>query len=159
MWQLPFSRETRPGGARQKHSDKTHMRHIMHAQILADTDAVAGILRQTRSRPRKWENATRRSQRLRVSFGIRGGVQEMEAVSAIRTALSPAGMGRLIRAAGHDAPGISQKPEAEVRCCVMAGRTPKIDRTPAGCTDMLLFCRRFGIITLYQWTILIVPAE
>ena len=48
-----FSRETRPGGARQKHSDKTHMRHIMHAQILADTDAAAGILRQTRSRPRK----------------------------------------------------------------------------------------------------------
>ena len=40
-------------GARQKHSDKTHMRHIMRAQILADTDAAAGILRQTRSRPRK----------------------------------------------------------------------------------------------------------
>jgi len=40
---------------------------------------------------------------------------------------SAAGMGRIIRAAGHDAPGIPQKPEAEVRCCVMAGRTPKID--------------------------------
>jgi len=52
---------------------------------------------------------------------------------------SAAGMGRIIRAAGHDAPGIPQKPEAEVRCCVMAGRTPKIDRTPAERIDMLLF--------------------
>ena len=45
------------------------MRHIMHAQILADTDAATGILRQTRSRPRKYESATRRSQRLRVRTG------------------------------------------------------------------------------------------
>ena len=45
------------------------MRHIMHAQILADTDAAAGILRQTRSRPRKYENVTRGSQRLRVRKG------------------------------------------------------------------------------------------
>ena len=45
------------------------MRHIMHAQILADTDAAAGILRKTRSRPRKYESATRRSQRLRVRMG------------------------------------------------------------------------------------------
>lgn len=77
-------------------------------------------------------------------------VSERETVLAVRAALSAAGMGRIIRAAGHDAPGISQKPEAEVRCCVMAGRTLKIDRTPAGRTDMLLFCRRFGIIALYQ---------
>ena len=41
----------------------------MHAQILADTDAVAGILRQTRSRPRKYESVTRRSQKLRVRNG------------------------------------------------------------------------------------------
>ena len=45
------------------------MRHIMHAQILADTDAAAGILRQARSRPRKYESATRRSQRLCVRKG------------------------------------------------------------------------------------------
>ena len=77
----------------------------------------------------------------------------MEAASAIREALSVAGMGRLLRAAGHDAPGISQKPEAAVRCCVTAGRTSKIDRTPAERTDMLLFCRRFGIIALYKYPI------
>ena len=63
----------------------------------------------------------------------------MEAAPALRTALSAAGMGRIIRAAGHDAPGIPQKPETAVRCCVIAGRTLKIDRTPAGRTDMLLF--------------------
>ena len=93
---------------------------------------------------------TRRSQRLRVRKG--NCVGDPDGASA-------AGMGRIIRAAGHDAPGISQKPEAAVRCCVTAGRTSKIDRTPAGRTDMLLFCRRFGIIALYQRTILIVPAE
>ena len=132
----------------------------MHAQILADTDAAAGILRQTRSRPRKYESATRRSQKLRVSFGIRGGARvRTGSCAGDPDGASAAGMGRLLRAAGHDAPGISQKPEAEVRCCVTAGRTLKIDRTPAGRTDMLLFCRRFGIIALYQRTILIVPAE
>ena len=41
----------------------------MHAQILADMDAAAGILRQTRSRPRKYESVTRRSQKLRVRNG------------------------------------------------------------------------------------------
>ena len=73
---------------------------------------------------------TRRSQRLRVRKG--SCVGDPDGVPA-------ASMGRIIRAADHDAPGIPQKPEAEVRCCVMAGRTSKIDRTPAGRTDMLLF--------------------
>mgnify|MGYP000383471589 FL=1 len=105
-------------------------------------------------------NVTRRLQKLRVSFGIRGGVRVRKGnCVSDPDGASAAGMGRIIRAAGHDAPGISQKPEAAVRCCVTAGRTSKIDRTPAGRTDMLLFCRRFGIIALYQRTILIVPAE
>ena len=73
---------------------------------------------------------TRRSQRLCVRTGNCVGNPD---------GASAAGMGRLLRAAGHDAPGISQKPEAEVRCCVMAGRTLKIDRTSAERTDMLLF--------------------
>ena len=93
---------------------------------------------------------THGSQKLRVRMG--NCVGDPDGVPA-------AGMGRIIRAAGHDAPGISQKPEAAVRCCVTAGRTSKIDRTPAERTDMLLFCRRFGIIVLCQRTILIVPAE
>ena len=84
---------------------------------------------------------TRGSQKLRVRKG--NCVGDPGGVSA-------ADMGQIIRAAGHDAPGISPKPEAAVRCCVTAGRTLKIDRAPAERTDMLLFCRRFGIIALYQ---------
>ena len=109
--------------------------------MLVQGQTLSGILRQTRSRPRKYESATRRSQRLRVRKGNCAGAPD---------GASAAGMGRIIRAAGHDAPGISQKPEAEVRCCVMAGRTLKIDRTPAERADILLFCRRFGIIALCQ---------
>ena len=83
---------------------------------------------------------TRRSQKLRVRFGIRGGVRVRNGSCAgDPDGVPAASMGRIIRAADHDAPGIPQKPEAAVRCCVTAGRTPKIDRTPAERTDMLLF--------------------
>ena len=61
----------------------------MHTQILADMDAAAGILRQTRSRPRKYGNVTRGSQKLHVRTGSCAG--DPGGVSA-------ADMGRLLRA-------------------------------------------------------------
>ena len=42
--------------------------------MLVQGQTLSGILRQTRSRPRKYESATRRLQKLRASFGIRGCV-------------------------------------------------------------------------------------